>query len=241
MGVLPARSAASFASSTSTQVTACPVSAKQVPATSPTYPVPTTAMCIRRSPVAAGLLYFTSYSTVTLFARLRGWSVLHFARRVALGVDVRDLLQLEGAFEGDRVLRAAAEEQQISRRRELVGGLLDLLFVLQRLLDERGKLAQVLEVLARRRDVERPAQAAEANGEEEERRQLGGEGLGGSDADLRTGMRVEDVVRLAGNGGADHVADGESAGSPRLGFAEAAQGVGGLAALRDGDAEGPRV
>ena len=96
-------------------------------------------------------------------------------------------------------------------------------------------------MLARRRDVERPAQAAEANGEEEERRQLGGEGLGGSDADLRTGMRVEDVVRLAGNGGADHVADGESAGSPRLGFAEAAQRVGGLAALRDGDAEGPRV
>src|SRR5438067_13234589 len=47
MGVLPARSAASFASSTSTQVTACPESAKQVPATSPTYPVPTTAMRMR--------------------------------------------------------------------------------------------------------------------------------------------------------------------------------------------------
>src|SRR3954471_4555590 len=44
MGVFPARSAASFASSTSTQVTECPVSAKQVPATRPTYPVPTTAM-----------------------------------------------------------------------------------------------------------------------------------------------------------------------------------------------------
>src|SRR4051812_359997 len=52
MGVFPARSAASFASSTSTQVTECPVSAKQVPATRPTYPVPTTAMRIGVRPLA---------------------------------------------------------------------------------------------------------------------------------------------------------------------------------------------
>src|SRR5256885_17186559 len=108
MGVLPARSPASFASSTSTQVTECPVSAKQVPATRPTYPVPTTAMRIdpfsrlqlvcfilaqphsgqplrkanRRWPahlnghrdVRQESPFSARYSTVTLFARLRGWS-----------------------------------------------------------------------------------------------------------------------------------------------------------------------
>src|SRR5207248_11656751 len=39
----------------------------------------------------------------------------------------------------------------------------------------------------------------------------------------------------------DRVADGEAAGAARLGLAEAAQRVGGLAALGNGDAEGSRV
>ncbi len=44
MGVSPARSWAIFFSSTSTETTLCPESAKQVPATNPTYPVPMTAI-----------------------------------------------------------------------------------------------------------------------------------------------------------------------------------------------------
>src|SRR5438309_2140543 len=40
MGVSPLRSVCTLASSTSTQVTRWPVSAKQVPATRPTYPLP---------------------------------------------------------------------------------------------------------------------------------------------------------------------------------------------------------
>ena len=43
--------------------------------------------------------------------------VLHLAGRIALGVDVRDLLQLERAFERDRVVDAAAEEQEVGARR----------------------------------------------------------------------------------------------------------------------------
>ena len=40
-------------------------------------------------------------------------SVLHFAGRIALGVDVRDLLQLQRAFEGDRIVDPAAEIQEV--------------------------------------------------------------------------------------------------------------------------------
>jgi hypothetical protein len=43
--------------------------------------------------------------------------VLHLAGGVALGVDVRDLLELERALERDRELRAAAEEERRSRGR----------------------------------------------------------------------------------------------------------------------------
>ena len=40
--------------------------------------------------------------------------VLHLAGRVAFGVDVRNFLQLQRAFEGDRVVDAPAEEQKIA-------------------------------------------------------------------------------------------------------------------------------
>src|SRR5207249_264316 len=49
MGTWPAFKAASFCSSLSTRMTSCPRSAKHAPATSPTYPDPTTAICIRYS------------------------------------------------------------------------------------------------------------------------------------------------------------------------------------------------
>src|SRR5438876_11046107 len=49
MGTWPAFKAASFCSSLSTRMTSCPRSAKHDPATSPTYPDPTTAICIRYS------------------------------------------------------------------------------------------------------------------------------------------------------------------------------------------------
>ena len=45
--------------------------------------------------------------------------MLHLAGGVAFGVDVGDLLELEGAFEGDGVVDASAEEE------EVVGGVKD--------------------------------------------------------------------------------------------------------------------
>jgi hypothetical protein len=43
-------------------------------------------------------------------------AVLELAGRVGLGVDVADLLELERAFERDRVVQAAAEEERVSLR-----------------------------------------------------------------------------------------------------------------------------
>jgi hypothetical protein len=40
-------------------------------------------------------------------------AVLEFAGRVGLGVDVGDFLELQRAFQGDRVVVAAAEEQRV--------------------------------------------------------------------------------------------------------------------------------
>ena len=43
-------------------------------------------------------------------------AVLHFAGGVAFGVDVGDFLELERAFEGDGVMDAAAEEEEVVGR-----------------------------------------------------------------------------------------------------------------------------
>ena len=50
-------------------------------------------------------------------------AVLHLAGGVAFGVDVGDLLELEGAFEGDGVVDAAAEEEEVAGGGEGLGEL----------------------------------------------------------------------------------------------------------------------
>jgi hypothetical protein len=50
-------------------------------------------------------------------------AVLHLAGGVALGVDVGDLLELEGALEGDGVVDAAAEVEEVARGGEELGDL----------------------------------------------------------------------------------------------------------------------
>jgi hypothetical protein len=50
-------------------------------------------------------------------------AVLHLAGGVAFGVDVGDLLELECAFEGDGVVDAAAEEEEVAGGVEEAGEL----------------------------------------------------------------------------------------------------------------------
>ncbi len=54
-------------------------------------------------------------------------SVLHLACGVAFGVDVGDLLQLESAFEGDGVVDAPAEEEEVVGSVEELGEVLAVL------------------------------------------------------------------------------------------------------------------
>ena len=69
--------------------------------------------------------------------------MLHFAGRIALGVDVRDLLQLQRAFERDRIVDAAAEIQEVAVMLQLARQLLDSVVQLQRLLDADRQLFEL--------------------------------------------------------------------------------------------------
>ncbi len=85
------------------------------------------------------------------------------------------------------------------------------------------------------------ADLREMEGEDEEGGELGGEGLGGGDADLGAGVGGEGALGFAGDGGADDVADGEgfAAFGDELGLG--GEGVGGFAGLGDEEADGARV
>jgi hypothetical protein len=107
--------------------------------------------------------------------------VLHLAGRVALGVDVGDLLELERALERDREVDAAAEEEEVARVLELPRQLVDLRLERERLRSPAAR-APAPEQLARNFAS---LLLAQVEGEQVERHELGGERLGRGDADLR--------------------------------------------------------
>ena len=167
--------------------------------------------------------------------------MLELARGEALGVDVRELLELERALHGHRVADVAAEEQDGGGVGHRAGELLDLVLGGEDLLDLAGDRPEV------RQDVlDLAAEQLLVQLGQVQAQQVGGgdlrqERLGGGDGDLGAGVRVEHGVRLARDRGAVGVADGHGAGALLLGVADRHEGVHGLAGLGDGHHEGVRV
>ena len=79
------------------------------------------------------------------------------------------------------------------------------------------------------------AAAAELERHHEQHGHLAGEGLGGGHRDLRAGVQIDAAAGLAGDGGADDVAQAHHEGAFLVGLAHGGQGVGGFAGLGDGD------
>ena len=91
-------------------------------------------------------------------------AVLELAGRVGLGVDVADLLELERAFERDRVVQAAAEEQRVLLAREVLAPGDDLRLEREHRLHRHRQVAQRLQVRAlRASSSRRPRTCASAS------------------------------------------------------------------------------
>src|SRR4249919_110480 len=102
-------------------------------------------------------------------------TMLEFARRVGLGVDVRDFLEFERTFQRDRVVHAAAEEQRVLLHRELLRPRHDLRFQVQRVLHAPRQLAQRVEEGLLLLRIQAAAQLRERGGQREQRDELRGE------------------------------------------------------------------
>lgn len=177
-----------------------------------------------------------------LFGHQRQRAVLQFAGRVGLGVDVRDFLELQRAFQGDRVVDAAPQEQGVLFTREFLGPGDDLRLERQHRRQRDRQVTHHLEVFGFLGIGQAAVDLRQGQGQEEQRRQLGGEGLGRGHADFDAGAGDVGQLALAHHSAGRDVADGQ-----RMVHAEAArvlergQGVGRLAALRDGHHQGVGV
>ena len=156
--------------------------------------------------------------------------MLELARRVCLGVDVGDLLELERALHRDRPVDAAAEEQGVFLGREARRPLRHPRLDGKDLVHRRRQVPQRLQMRLLRIARKTPAQAAEDEREHEKRGELGGKCLGRGDADLRPGARQEAQARGADERALRHIADGERrAVAERLGMLKRRERVGSLA------------
>ena len=167
-------------------------------------------------------------------------AVLHLGGRVALGVDVADLLELQRPFERDREVEVAAEVEGAPGRGDPLGGLdrsarscrTSPISVGDRLdrIDDGQAVGE--------REVPEPAQVERQQGQDGD---LGRERLGAGDADLGAGVQVDAAVGLAGDRAADGVDDRQGRMPPPLRLAEGAQRVGRLARLAEDEDERPVV
>ena len=143
----------------------------------------------------------------------RNRPVLHLAGRIALGMDVRNLLQLERALECNRIVDPAPEIQEITALVEPLRNFFRERLALERLLQQQRELHQPLDVRLGGLRRQRAANLAEIHREQVEGDDLRRERLGRGDADLRPGMGVDGAVGLARGHAADHVADRDAQGA----------------------------
>ncbi len=165
----------------------------------------------------------------------RDRAVLHLAGRVTLGVDVRNLFELQRPFQRDRVVDPPPQVQKIVLVVVPPGDRDQLCLASQDMLDVRRQHDEPVEpclaVLGRHLAPHTP----QMQSQQVERRELRRERLRGRHADFRAGMRIEHALGLAGQAAPHDIADGHHLGALLPGMADGRQRVGRLTGLRNRD------
>ena len=150
--------------------------------------------------------------------------VLQLAGGIALGVDVGDLLELQRAFERERIACPAARGR--ARRAPSTGScaIASYCCSLRRIVEMwRGTSISALTSAAPAPRRSRRARARARSARQASTRKLAREGLGRGDADLGAGQRRQHDVGLARDRGGAHVDDGGDALALGLGSSAASR------------------
>ena len=161
--------------------------------------------------------------------------MLHLGCRIAFGMDVRDLLELQCALEGYRIVVATTEIEEIARIGERQGDALNLVVLLEDLLDLGRDLHQFADGFLIILLFDRTLRHAQGEGEQRQHNHLTCECLGGSYTNLGTYVNVGAGMCFAGDGTTYPIHDAIDESALLLGQLNGCQGVGSLARLADGD------
>ena len=164
--------------------------------------------------------------------------MLQLSGGVGLRVDIADLLHFQASLQGDGVVDAPADEEDVLCRHLLGGEPLDPFLVFQQLLDFVRQGLQLADHSGGILFRQGPPGLGQGNGQHIAGGQLGGVGLGGGHGDFRPCQSVEYMVGFPCDGGAHHVDDGQGGGSVLLGLPQGGQAVRSLAGLADDDHQG---
>ncbi len=178
-----------------------------------------------------------------IFVDQRVRPVLHFACGIAFRVDVGNFLQFECAFEGNRVVNAAAEVEKIRvaeelpRQRLVKAGFVALQHGFDLVRNAREFLQQGLRGFA----GQFAAHLAQMSGQQQQGGQLRGKSFRGCNANFRSRVRQDGSCRFAGDHRAHYIADRECRRALQLGFALPRQRVRGFTGLADAHRQGLAV
>ena len=164
--------------------------------------------------------------------------MLHFAGRVAFGVDVGNFLELQGAFQGQGVVDAPGQVQEIGGLEVFLADRLNLGVGFEDFLEDVRQAHEFPDHGLARFRLEPSPVVGQVHGQQIQADELGGEGLGRGHADFRAGLGVDDGVHASGDGRTHHIADGQGAGLFGDALAHGGQGVGRFAGLGDEHQQG---
>src|SRR6185369_10156253 len=115
--------------------------------------------------------------------------MLHLAGRITFGVNVRDLFQLQRAFECDREVDPTTKVEKVSRAEKLFRELFDAVGIVEQVFELHRQFREFLRVKTSFLFVERATQLAQIQTKQVQRDHLACERLRRRDANLRTSVR----------------------------------------------------
>ncbi len=142
-------------------------------------------------------------------------AVFHLAGGVAFRVNVGNFLELEGAFESDGIVDAAAEVEKIGVAEKLTGEVFVEagLFGLENGFHFVGDASELLHKFDGGGGSQFSADLAKIRSKQQQSGELRGERFCGGHADFRAGVRDDRASGFAGDHRAHYVADGERRGA----------------------------
>src|SRR3989441_11809089 len=156
-----------------------------------------------------------------LLVEQRDRAVLQLAARGPLSVHVGDLLQLQSAFERNRVAQAATEVNEVAIAAVAVGDLRDLLLAIYQLTDLIWEGPERCDELTPSLERDATIHCGQTKAEQAEADHVGGQRLRRRNSDLGSSVEVDGAISVARRRAGKHVRDRNRESSALLGSMEA--------------------